>query len=98
MSSHANAQPGHDLLHISFDRVLASFDCDDVDVFISRVAEDYLLALVAIGHVPMRYLESLRDDVLHEVQDILKVKSYGTLNFGEYLRHHQREKQRPSSA
>jgi len=86
-----------DILVECFERVIAHFDEDDVEIFVARVAEEYLIELIRQAHIPIRYIEQLRDDVMCEVQEILKIKSYGSLSFGDYLNQRRTRRRQPSS-
>lgn len=58
---------------------------DDSEVFVARVVEEYLMTLVRQAHIPIKYLESLREDLMTDVHDMLRIKTYGHTNLGEYL-------------
>jgi hypothetical protein len=78
---------GPDQLVDCLDRLLLAPGVDeDPEIFIDRVAEEYLRELVRQAHIPIKYLNVLRDDVRVEVQDLLRVRSYGFSSLGEYLR------------
>ena len=78
---------GSDQLVECLDRLLNSVNGDeDPEIFVDRVAEEYLLELVRQAHIPLRYLATLRDDVRTEVQDLLRVRSYGYASLNDYLR------------
>jgi hypothetical protein len=81
------AQPGSDQLVDCLERLLASVTGEeDPEIFIDRVAEEYLMELVRQAHIPLRYLATLRDDVRTEIQDLLRVRSYGFPSLSDYLR------------
>jgi hypothetical protein len=80
-------QPGSDQLVQCLDRLLNSVNGDeDPEIFIDRVAEEYLMELVRQAHIPLRYLATLRDDVRTEIQDLLRVRAYGYPSLDDYLR------------
>lgn len=58
---------------------------EDPEIFVDRVAEDYLMTLVREAHIPLRYLSSLRDDVRTEVLDLLRIRAYGFSSLKEFL-------------
>ena len=76
----------NDILVQCFDRVLDEIGAnDEAEVFVARVAEEYMMALVRKAHIPLKYLESLRDDISTEVLDMLRVRTYGYVSLAEYL-------------
>ncbi|MGE0761776.1 MAG: hypothetical protein AB7N80_00720 [Bdellovibrionales bacterium] len=58
---------------------------EDPEIFIDRVAEEYLMALVREAHIPLRYLSTLRDDVRTEVMDLLRIRAYNYPSLKEYF-------------
>jgi hypothetical protein len=55
------------------------------ELFIEGVAEAYLLSLIKQAHVPMRYLETLKEEVRVEILDLLRIRSYKSGSLEEYL-------------
>lgn len=79
-------QLGHDQLVECLDRLLTAINGDeDPEIFVDRVAEEYLMELVRQAHIPLRYLTTLRDDVRAEVQDLLRVRAYGYPSLKDYF-------------
>ena len=75
-----------DLLYECFERVLqVTGPGDHAEVLVVRVAEEYLMELVRQAHIPIRYLDGLREDICTEVQDMLRIKTYGYMSLAEYL-------------
>ena len=70
---------------------------EDPEIFIDLVAEDYLMTLVRQAHIPIRYLDTLRDDVRAELMDLLRVRSYGYPSLADYLQSHKDRPGRPTT-
>lgn len=80
------------------DKILTSWSGnDEPEIFIDLVAEDYLMSLVRQAHIPLRYLDTLRDDVRAEIMDILRVRSYGYPSLGDYLQTQKVSPRRPTT-
>lgn len=47
------------------------------DEFIFRIVEEYVIELIRIGHIPIHYLETIREDLEAEVLDMFLKKTYG---------------------
>jgi hypothetical protein len=76
----------NDQLVICLEQLLQSITGEeDPEIFIDRVAEDYLMTLVRQAHIPICYLTTLKDDVRTEVHDLLRIRSYGFSSLKEYL-------------
>jgi len=76
-----------DQLADCLDKMLATVSADEnAEVFVDRVAEEYLMALVRQAHIPLRYLENMKEDVKIEGIDLLRVRSYGFAHLAEFLR------------
>jgi len=81
-----NLKDTRDQLVDCLEKLLCSVMSDeDPEIFVDRVAEDYLMTLVREAHIPIRYLSSLRDDVRTEVLDLLRIRSYGFSSLKEFL-------------
>lgn len=70
---------------------------EDPEVFIDRVAEEYLMCLVKQAHIPFAYLANLRDDVRTEIHDLLRIRSYGYPSLKEYLAGQAQSIRRPNT-
>ena len=80
--------PTEDPLYQVFEEHLHSglYDDTPVDQFIRDVVDFYWRRLTMAGHVPHRLQEPLRMDLLQDVQEMLKAKTYGNFGIGEYNR------------
>lgn len=45
--------------------------------FIFKIVEDYVIELIRVGHIPLHYLESIREDLEAEVLEMFRMKTYG---------------------
>jgi hypothetical protein len=45
--------------------------------FIFRIVEEYVMELICVGHIPLGYLETIREDLEAEVIDMYRKKTYG---------------------
>lgn len=87
-----------DQLVVCLDNVLTSWSGnEDPEIFIDLVAEEYLMSLVRQAHIPLRYLDSLRDDVRAEIMDVLRVRSYGYPSLADYLQTQKVGPRRPTT-
>lgn len=87
-----------DQLADCLDKLLAALSPDEnPEVFVDRVAEEYLMVLVRQAHIPLRYLENMKEDVKLEVIDLLRVRSYGFNSLAEFLRSHAPSSRRSST-
>lgn len=87
-----------DQLTECLDKLLTTLSADEnPDVFIDRVAEEYLMVLVRQAHIPLRYLENMKEDVKIEVIDLLRVRSYGFSSLAEFIRSHAPSSRRSST-
>jgi hypothetical protein len=62
------------------------YDEAPIENFIRDVVDFYWTSLNRQGHVPHRWHEHLRVDLVQDVHDMLKVKIYGHYGIGEYNR------------
>lgn len=62
------------------------YDQTPVEQFVRDVVETYLTKLNQRGYVPQKLQEPLRADLLLDVQEMLKAKTYGHYGIGEYNR------------
>ena len=78
-----------DRLHEIFEEQLCLNDEPDEkpDQFIEKVIEEYLAELAQSAHIPLPYLKSLREDLSVELQDMLRIKTYGFFNLADYRAH-----------
>lgn len=65
------------------------YDQQPTETFVRDVSDAYLKTLLNAGHIPYRLVEPLRNDLVTDVQDMLRVKIYGHYDIGEYNRHRQ---------
>ena len=75
-----------DPLYTIFEEHLHSGVYDDakVDKFIEDVVEFYLINLNQGGHIPLQMVDKLRQDLSVDVQDMLRVKTYGHTGIAAY--------------
>ncbi|MCB0412105.1 MAG: hypothetical protein KDD22_06235 [Bdellovibrionales bacterium] len=68
-----------DRLFEIFDRHLqeGKWQSSSQDEFIFRIVEEYVIELIRVGHIPIHYLEAIRQDLEDEVLEMFQVKTYG---------------------
>ena len=62
------------------------YDAQPTEHFVRDVVDFYWKTLFMGGHVPQGMQETLRIDLVQDVQDMLKTKIYGHFGVGEYNR------------
>ena len=62
------------------------YDDQPVETFVRDVVDFYWKGLLKSGHIPQRMHESLKVDLVQDVQDMLRAKIYGHYGIGEYNR------------
>lgn len=84
----ATAAQLDDPLYRVFEEHLHSglYDQKPVESFVIDVVEFYWRELQNQGHIPQRLEETIRVDLLQDVQDMLRVKIYGHFGIGDYNR------------
>ncbi len=60
------------------------YDDQPVEKFIKDVVDFYWESINRIGHVPHRMHELMKLDLLQDVHDMLRAKTYGHYGIGEY--------------
>ena len=45
--------------------------------FIFRIVEEYVMELIRIGHIPIHYLENIREDLEAKMLEMFRKKTYG---------------------
>lgn len=75
-----------DPLYTVFEECLHSglYDNEPVDKFVKDVVDAYWGKLLNYGHIPYQMQELLRMDLVQEVHDMLRAKTYGHYGIGEY--------------
>lgn len=77
---------GDDPLYRIFEEHLHSglYDDQSEEIFLRDVVDFYLHTLGALGFVPMRIQEHLRNDLHVDAKDMLRAKLYGHYGIGAY--------------
>ncbi len=77
-----------DQLYQIFEEHLHSglYDGLPVERFIQDVVDFYWRSLIKLGYVPQQLQEQLKDDLIEDVLEMLKVKIYGHFGISEYNR------------
>lgn len=75
-----------DPLYDIFEKHLHSgeFDRRPEEDLVAAIVDEYLLFLVQQGMAPHKQADDLRQDVLLEVKDMLKIKTYGHFDVRQY--------------
>lgn len=76
-----------DLLYRIFERHLLDPTSKEKeqDEFIFRIVEEYVMNLIREAHIPIHYLETIRQDLEAEVLEMFRVKTYGHPNLKSYF-------------
>lgn len=88
-------QDQNDLLYQVFDQELHVESDQEISVeaFAIQVVERYLQLMAEQGvHVPMRMRALLEDDLLDDVIDMIRKKTYGTVSILEYRQRQNRRR------
>jgi hypothetical protein len=67
------------------------YDDLPVEQLIRDVVEFYWTAISRDGHIPHRLREPLKVDLIQDVQDMLKTKTYGHYGVSEYNRNRRKK-------
>ena len=75
-----------DPLYQVFEQHLHSglYDERPVELLIRDVVDFYWAGLSQRGHIPQRMHEAMRADLAQDVHDMLRAKTYGHSNIGQY--------------
>ncbi len=75
-----------DPLYIVFEQHLHSglYDDQPIEKFIKDVVDFYWESINRQGHVPHRMHDLMKLDLLQDVHDMLRAKTYGHFGIGEY--------------
>ena len=78
--------PRDDQLYTIFEERLLSGEFDDqpTEVLLADVVDRYLTWLGADRAVPVHMRQTVRNDLLDDVRDMLRLKIYGHLGIGEF--------------
>lgn len=60
------------------------YDDRPVEAFVHDVVDFFLITLNRTGHVPHRLHETMRGDLVQDVQDMLRAKIYGHYGIRDY--------------
>lgn len=55
------------------------------DNLIAETTEEYVERLLLRGHIPQQFFETIRTDILEEVTDMFRKKTYGFLDLKSYF-------------
>lgn len=88
-----------DELYEIFKRKLNILDPDaqGPDELITETVEEYLERLLLRGHIPTQFIDSIEQDLLEEVKDMFRKKTYGHMSLKSY-KSAQKNKSRSRSA
>lgn len=77
---------GNDPLYEIFEEFLHSgqYDHEPLEIFVHDVVEKYWAWLLRNGHIPFKMQDSVKSDLIRDVQDMLRAKIYGHYGIGEY--------------
>lgn len=80
-----STQPDDPLYKVFEDHLHSGlYDDRPVEAFIQDVVDFYFVTLNRMGHVPQRMHETMRVDLVQDVQDMLRVKTYGHYGIRDY--------------
>lgn len=76
-----------DLLYRIFERHLLdpSSKNKDPEEFVFRIVEEYVMNLIREAHIPISYLETIRQDLEDEVLEMFRAKTYGHPSLKSYF-------------